>query len=739
VKRPVKISLWVAGVITGLVILLAIAAVLILPSNWFREKVRVAIVNQVERVSGGRVEIGAFQFDWSKLTAEISPFVLHGTEPAGEKPLFAADSVQVGLKIVSALKRDIDIASLVVQRPQLNLLVDETGVTNFPKPKVERKSDRDPIEQLLNLAVQQITLRNGEIRYADKKLPLNVEGQYMNASLAYNFMGPSYEGTLNFERLTVDAGPTLPMAVAFDSKVALFKNRLQVSEARMRMRDTQVEVAGAIEDFKNLKVNFDVNVNGSLQDIGKPLRLPEPHVGNVQFKGKLTYGRDENIHIDGRMTGQGLAVKQGGISVTDIAIASDVKFHRDYVGLTGLRVDALDGRFDGMFELHKLKQFTANGKVTGLSVARISRVAGLQGGAFSGAVSGPVQLSGTVGARDLKVAGRFDVGAGLDAGEGVGGVPIKGFVEVAYDQRRESLQLGKSYLSLPSSRADFTGTLGQQLIVRLESSNLNDFTPILAAASEDAPKQLPIELKQGGLVLFTGTVTGPMQTARVAGDLTLTKFEVKEQDIDKLVATVDATSSGARIESFALGQGQLRLGGSADVGFQNWRFTDTSVIKANLKLEGAQLAKLLAEQGRKEPVDGLLSAAFTVEGTAGDPRANATITLDKPSIYGEDLDRIRAQIRYAGAGIEVIDGVAEIGTARVFVSGAYQHPVNDYKNGKLTFKASTKDLTLQVSATWKSCDRECVDTWSSRLRGSLLSGTAICCRKPSTEKSRCAN
>ena len=43
------------------------------------------------------------------------------------------------------------------------------------------------------------------------------------------------------------------------------------------------------------------------------------------------------------MAGQGLAARQGGVSVTDIAIASDVKFQPDYLGLTGLRVDALDG------------------------------------------------------------------------------------------------------------------------------------------------------------------------------------------------------------------------------------------------------------------------------------------------------------------------------------------------------------------------------------------------------------
>jgi translocation and assembly module TamB len=691
VKRPVRISLWTIGTAVGLLLLLGIAAVLILPSSWFREKVRSRIVYEIERVSGGRTEIGEFRFDWSTLTAEIAPFVLYGTEPPGERPLFRADSVQVGLKIVSAFKRDIDIASLVVQRPQINLLVDANGLTNFPKPRVQRKSEKDPIEQLLDLAVQQISIRNGELRYADKKLPLNVEGEFMNASLAYNFTTPSYDGSLMFERLTIDSGPTLPMTVGFESKISLLKNKVQVNEARLRMRDTQVELAGAIEDFKSLKVNFDVQANGSLQELGKPLRLPEPHAGNVQFKGKLTYNSGEQIRINGRVAGQGLAFRQGGFSVTDIAVASDVKFQPDYLGLTGLRVDALDGRFDGMFELHSLKKYEVNGKVTGLSVERISRVAGFKGGAFSGAVSGPIEMTGSLGrgARDLKAAGRFDVGAGT------GGTPIKGFVEVAYDQRRESLQLGKSFLELPSSRAEFNGTLGQQLNVRVESTNLNDFIPVMAAFSEKPPEKLPLELKPGGSALFAGTVSGPMRTARVAGDLTLSRFEVRDQQIDTLVARLDATGSGARIDSFALGQNRLKLGGSADVTLQNWRFEDASEIKAELKLEGAEIAKLLAERGRKEPVEGLLSATMTVEGTAADPKVNARLLVDKPSIYGERLDRIRAQVRYAGAGIEVIDGVAEIGTAQILLSGAYEHPVADYQNGRLTFKASSKGLTLQ--------------------------------------------
>ncbi|MBC7928663.1 MAG: hypothetical protein H7039_23720, partial [Bryobacteraceae bacterium] len=98
VARPVRILLWVTGILAGLILLLGLAAILILPGSWFREKVRERIVTEVEKASGGRVEIGSFKFDWSNLNVEIAPFILHGTEPAGEAPLFRTESIKVGLK-----------------------------------------------------------------------------------------------------------------------------------------------------------------------------------------------------------------------------------------------------------------------------------------------------------------------------------------------------------------------------------------------------------------------------------------------------------------------------------------------------------------------------------------------------------------------------------------------------------------------------------------------------------------
>jgi translocation and assembly module TamB len=690
-RRAARVLVLSLASLVAVLLLLVVAALIILPSGWFREKVRARMIYEIERVSGGRSEIGAFRFDWSTMTAEVAPFVLRGTEPPGEEPLFQADSIKVGLRIVSMMKRDVDIASLVIEQPRVNILVDNNGITNFPRPKLDRPSGKHPIERLVDLAIAEITLKNGTLRYGDRRLPIDVRGRFLTASLGYDFTGPSYRGALTMGEMTVDAKPVLPVTVAFDSRVALFKNSVRVERALMTMKDTTVEASGTVENFSTPKLDFDVRANGTLAELGPPLRLPRPHTGDVTFAGKLTYSSLDRLLIAGRVTGQHLAVKQDRVSIDEISLTSDVRMTADDVALRDTTVHALDGVFRGSMDIRDFKAFKVNGSLTGVSIRSLARMAALEGSKLAGTMNGPVEVTGSFekGTRDIKAGGRFNVAATQD------GIPVEGFVEAAYDQRRNELQLGNSYLTLPSSRLDFRGTLGQQLQIRLESRNLNDLLPALELASRKAPDKLPLELKPGGSALFEGAVTGPLNDARVAGTATLTGFEVGGQHVQRLTASVVATASGLQAGSFALAQDTMRATGSIDAALNGWRLEDSSAVSGTFKLTDARIATLLANAGRKMPVDGVLSASVKLEGTAKAPKATLNLTVEKPTLYGETFDRLRAQVNYEGAGVEVINGVAEVGAARVLLDGSYRHPENDWTNGTLQFDVRSEAWTLQ--------------------------------------------
>src|SRR5579863_7344378 len=81
-----------------LVVIAGLAGLVVVQSGWFHEYVRQRIIAEVERSTGGRVEIGRFSFRGPTLTATVAPLVLHGTEAAGDPPLLDVESVTIGLR-----------------------------------------------------------------------------------------------------------------------------------------------------------------------------------------------------------------------------------------------------------------------------------------------------------------------------------------------------------------------------------------------------------------------------------------------------------------------------------------------------------------------------------------------------------------------------------------------------------------------------------------------------------------
>ncbi len=692
-SRRRRIAIRSLGVIMGLALLISIGGVAILSSDWFRDKVLRRIVNETERATGGKVDIGSFNYDWRSLTTEVAPFVLHGTEPAAEAPLFRAEKVKVGLKIVSLFKRDVDIDTLVISGPKLNLLVDAAGKTNFPEPAVKRTSTRNPVEQLIALAVRQIDLHDGTLRYGDERVKIDVRGENLRAALFYRFDQPRYEGTLSMRNMQLNSAQTNTFRFDLDSTLALFGNRIQILQARASLPNSHVEGSGEVVDFRSPRVNLDIKATGTVAELVEPFRLPIERTGTAQFEGRLTYNAQDKLRIVGKAKADGVAVKQESLRVSNAAVEGEVQYGPDGLTLPGVTARLLGGIFRGSAQFPLLKSYKVQGDVTGIQIDAALQAGGLRRSGIAGTASGPVQLTGTFGktARDLRA------GAKLQLRASQGAMPVTGTVELDYDRLANSLALGKSRLDLPSTQIDLEGTLGKQLNVTIDSRNLDDLLPALALISTNAPKKLPFELK-GGTAHFEGTVSGPTAKAQIAGKLNLTRFELEDQPIDSLTAAVTADQSGLHVESFAAGQGGLQLSGAVDLGLQNWRLVDSSTTSAKLRLEGARVAKLLTNTGQKLPIDGTLRAGIDVSGTYGSPRAILQVRVDKPALYGELFDSLTAEVRYAGPGVEVIDGVVKTGAAQLNISGAYEHAPNQWTNGRLRFDATSSGLQLQQVA-----------------------------------------
>jgi len=211
VSRRVKI-LW--RVVTGIALLLLIAVgagVMVLRSDWLREKVRIGIITEIGAATGGRAEIGSFRFDWTNLVATVEPLTLHGTEREGEPPLLRVESVQVGLRVISLMKRQIDLSSLRLQGLAGRVVVYPDGTTNLPVPKGP-PSSTPWAQQLLDLAVKRYEITGGVFEIDDRKIPLDVRGRDLRVQMTFDATGPRYRGELSSAKTIVQGiGAAVPI------------------------------------------------------------------------------------------------------------------------------------------------------------------------------------------------------------------------------------------------------------------------------------------------------------------------------------------------------------------------------------------------------------------------------------------------------------------------------------------------------------------------------------------------
>src|ERR1700722_5679819 len=163
-----------AGVAAVALVIIAIAAAcVIVRTRWFRNLVVQKIQEQVHTATGGSLDISSMGIDWRLLNVDFYGIVFHGREAPSEAPLFAANHLRVGLKIISVLRRQVDLNEIVIDQPSARLSVDAQGNSNFPQPPTGAPSK--PGADIFDMAIGHVEINSGQIYYNDEQIPVSAE------------------------------------------------------------------------------------------------------------------------------------------------------------------------------------------------------------------------------------------------------------------------------------------------------------------------------------------------------------------------------------------------------------------------------------------------------------------------------------------------------------------------------------------------------------------------------------
>ena len=645
-------------------------------SQWLREQIRLRALIEIIKATGGRPEIGRFDFDPGTWQVTIDNFVIHGTEPANAPPLFRAPRITLGLKILSFLNRKVDLKSITIQSPEVHLLRRPDGSTNLPSPARSARRPRPPLSDILQLAVDEFTVRNGTFTYEQKHSSFAFAGRDLEANFTYSIGDLRYDGALRSRNFTLDLPYQLHFAGDLSTELSLYENSVTIAKLRVDSGRNSVEGFGAILDLANPQINLKLSARSDLAET-------KLGTGPIASNGTFTYSAADSYRFEGQASGTALQTKL----LSGVNLRSEVLVTPTGARLTRVELTSPEGRFAGDVNLPLFQSIEAKGTIADLSVAAIVSRLDLAPLPYSGAISGPVELAGPL-------AGPYSVRADVAIVPGTIGIPVEGSVHLQYDQAKNLLAIAESFVATPNTRLTASGTLNQTLRVKATTTRLADL-PL---------KDLPITLKEGGDIQFEGTVTGDVRAPQLAGNLRASNVQYDKYLVDSLASTVVASPTRLDFSALTALVEKAQVDGSGSLLLADWKPLPNAPLTARLTARNVNFKLIPADL----PVVGFVNATAVISGTLNAPDIAATLDAPKPIIREEVFDYLRATVRFRARDLtvstfEVARGAARLsGSGRAAENGPFSASVNlagvsiaEWKD----IRALRPDLTGQLRGT----------------------------------------
>ena len=555
---------WFWVVMAGLFALLVVAIGWFLRSPAFEQIVRGRVVAQLEKATGGTVELQSLRWNLSNLEIEANGLTIRGLEPADEAPLVHVDRLYVGLHVVSFLRTSIDLQQLTLEQPVVHIIIKPDGSNNLPEPKV--KGTGDPVQQLFDLAIGRAELHNGALLLDQQRIPLDFKANDVGLQMNYEHFLQRYDGTLHVGKIDAQFQDMRDIPANVDAEFSLWRNRAQVKTLKLTSQKSSVTLSGTVDDFKRPKLQLSYEGTLDLVQLGEIARVYDLRGGGAAFSGSGTFSQDE-FSTSGKLALRGANFQHEAVALRDASASAEFSLDREHILLKKIDARLLAGTVTGNAEVRHyapaletgnaqirsgqestrgkttassspkvatnaakssaltVQQGTANFRVSGASLAEVVRILSSKSLPLdklnaTGAVNGTVDLTWRESITRAMVEMALDATAPAQAE--TNHLPMSGSLRARYDVRAGSMDIAQLNLATPHTEASTSGTLGTRaadLKLAVTTTNLNEFQPLLSAMGQSS---LPVELN--GRASFNGTMSGQLDHPDIAGRLLATDF-----------------------------------------------------------------------------------------------------------------------------------------------------------------------------------------------------------------------
>lgn len=666
---------------------LALAAIAIFEFGLADRWIRSEIIRQIQERTGARAEIGGFHFNPWRLSVGISDLTVHGLEDPSAPPLFHADRIDAGVRILSFFGRQFALDELTIDKPEVAVAIDKNGRSNVPTP-AHRGPSRPWRTTLFELRIGHLALRDGAVSYNNRRTPLALDGRNFEFTLRYDAPAnapDAYVGDFEWKQVRLAARRDVPFRFDVSAKFTLQRDSFELQELVWTGPHSQLNLRASLASFARPDWDFRYRGRLSLDDVRTIFRRPNAPHAIADFSGSAHYASSAGTGIAAGKPGEWTA--KGYFNAHDIRLAyewfhasgfqtsGDYEVAKGRLVVPNLSARALGGTLDGSLQLDfKGLAFRTDTHFHGASLA--ATFAALDHDGFpvdslhwDSAMEVDSVNSWDGAFKDFRTVGKMQWTAPAAAAPGT--IPVAAQFQYDYDNDKKVVTITQSEITTPKAQIDVDGTLGRDdsaLEAQFRTDDLLDWDDFIDAIR--GPNAERVEI--AGRVAWTGRVLGPIVGPTFAGHLDATNAQYGKLQWDALKGDMEYSPDGFRLSKSTVQRGPSLA--TIDLSLQfdgDWSFIDTSAWTMNAHVNRAEAGDLQEILGTSYPVTGTLSGDLHGTGTRGAPIYDAAFVFDDIGVLGWSFDSLSGQFHWEEGEVSLSHAVLQEGPTAVSGDFAY--------------------------------------------------------------------
>ncbi len=265
----------------------------------FTAHVHQAVIDGLQRATGGRVEMRSFRWSVRHFTIDIEDLTIHGKEGPGEIPYFHVRHLALDASLLTFLTPKLRLTSLTALSPTFHLIVLPDGTTNQPQPRV---ASREPLPQtLLSMAIEQTRIQDGMVLVNDRKVPFELAAGPMLLTMRYVSEKSAYQATLDTKNITFRLKNSTETHSRLQVRLQLAADSIRIDSLALQTGGSRLMATGEVRDFS--APVWKTNVWGSVnaREVGVMTGEDELQDGTAQLSIEAHGSADGKFRVSGHV------------------------------------------------------------------------------------------------------------------------------------------------------------------------------------------------------------------------------------------------------------------------------------------------------------------------------------------------------------------------------------------------------------------------------------------------------